>query len=456
MNDKRVRVLREGVCQRPGAVAYWMSRDQRASDNWALLLAQRIALQHRVPLVVVFCLVPSFLGATMRQYGFMLGGLEEVERDLAEKDIPFYLVQGSPEEALPDFVKMHGIGVLVTDFDPLRIKRKWKEGVVRRVTVPFHEVDAHNIVPCWWASRKQEYAAHTFRPKVRRALPEFLDEVPPVKKHPYPSKERMHMVDWYGVRVALPVDRSIPEVDWVKPGEKAARQRMEAFLAEKLATYDESRNDPNRDGQSSLSPYLHFGHISAQRVAIEVTRRGLDRTLAEPFLEELIVRRELSDNFCFHNPRYDSVEGFPEWARRTLEEHRADRREYVYSAERFERAETHDELWNAAQRQMVVSGKMHGYMRMYWAKKILEWTESAEKALDVACYLNDRYELDGRDRNGYVGVAWSVGGVHDRAWASRAVFGKIRYMSYKGCRSKFDVDEYVARWSSVKPEPVSP
>ena len=202
------------------------------------------------------------------------------------------------------------------------------------------------------------------------------------------------------------------------------------------------RNDPTREGQSDLSPYLHFGQIAAQRVALEVEGAPAGTKAKEAFLEELIVRRELSDNFCYYHPQYDSVACFPQWARKTLDEHHDDPREYLYTPAQFEQAQTHDDLWNAAQREMVQTGKMHGYLRMYWAKKILEWTSSPEEALKIAIYLNDRYELDGRDPNGYTGIAWSLGGVHDRAWAERKVFGKIRYMSYKGCKAKFDVAAY--------------
>jgi len=177
-----------------------------------------------------------------------------------------------------------------------------------------------------------------------------------------------------------------------------------------------------------------------------VKKRAGRTESATALLEELVVRRELSDNFCFYNPNYDRFAGFPEWARKTLDAHRTDRREHIYSLDNFENAGTHDDLWNAAQIEMTVKGKMHGYMRMYWAKKILEWTETPEDALDVATYLNDKYELDGRDPNGYTGIAWSIGGVHDRAWGERPVFGKIRYMSYNGCKSKFNVKEYIEKY----------
>ena len=445
MNDKRSRILRKGI-DREGPVVYWMSRDQRSRDNWALIFAREMALERKSPLVVIFCLVPKFLEATARQYAFMLKGLQTVEARLQEKNIPFYMLTGKPEKEISSFIEKYGIGTLVTDFDPLRIKRKWKEEVARRTDIPIHEVDAHNIVPCWVASPKQEYAAYTIRPKINRLLPEFLDNFPGLRQQKINWNETPGN-DWDRITASLELDFSVPEVDWIAPGEEAAKYNLKRFLTEKLDNYPEDRNDPNRNGQSDLSPYLHFGHISSQRIALEVNKSVASQEAKAAFLEELIVRKELSDNFCFYNTAYDSFGAFPDWAKRTLDDHRKDNREYGYSLKQLEKSETHDELWNAAQNQMVRTGKMHGYMRMYWAKKILEWTESPEEAMRIAIYLNDKYELDGRDPNGYTGVAWSIGGVHDRAWKERPVFGKIRYMSYNGCRSKFDVDAYVSKFA---------
>ena len=443
MNAKRVKILKDGSSRR-GPVVYWMSRDQRMQDNWALLYAQKAALEAKVPLAVVFCLVDDFLGATLRQYDFMCTGLAELEENLRKKGIPFHLRRGDPGGEIPRFAETRGAGLLVTDFDPLRIKRQWKEEAVRRVSVPFHEVDAHNIVPCRHASDKQEFAARTFRPKISAKLEHFFERFPDLVKHPFPWKGRSPKIDWAALRDSLPLDRSVSVVTQLKPGEDAAQKALESFIDNKLATYEEKRNNPLRDGQSGLSPYLHFGQLSAQRVAMEVWKCE-NSPSKKAFLEELIVRRELSDNFCFHNPHYDTTAAFPDWARKTLEEHRHDRRDHVYNLRELESAVPHDPLWNAAQMEMAKQGIMHGYMRMYWAKKIFEWSETPGDALRKALYLNDRYELDGRDPNGYTGCAWAIGGVHDRAWFQRPLFGKIRYMSYNGCRQKFNVDAYIDR-----------
>ncbi|OPL10888.1 MAG: deoxyribodipyrimidine photolyase [delta proteobacterium ML8_D] len=442
MNLRRLRTFKAGRLKK-GPILYWMSRDHRVRDNWALLISQKLSHRDKVPLAVVFCLTPQFLGATFRQYSFMIHGLQEVEQNLAEKDIPFYLISGSPQDEIPEFVKKHEVGCLITDFDPLRLKREWKEWVARNLDIPLMEVDAHNIVPCWLASDKQEYAAYTFRPKIFRALPEFLEEFPPLRQQEFAWIDRPIATDWRSILSGLTVDRKVSEVSRIKPGSEAALTVLKDFLNNKLSHYAEIRNDPNQDGQSNLSPYLHYGQISAQRIALKLQNSNLDHTGKQAFMEELIIRRELSDNFCLYNMHYGSFDGFPQWARKTLHEHRHDPREYLYSLDQFEQALTHDDLWNAAQREMVKTGKMHGYMRMYWAKKILEWTESPEEALRIAVYLNDRYELDGRDPNGYTGIAWSLGGVHDRAWGERKVFGKIRYMSYKGCKAKFNIDSYI-------------
>lgn len=427
-----------------GPLVYWMSRDQRARDNWALLFSQELALKFNVPLAVIFCLVPEFLGASLRQYRFMLKGLKDVELKLKSLDVPFILIRGLPELEIPRFIQEQNAGILVTDFSPLRISQKWKRDISNRIDIPFYEVDAHNIVPCWIVSDKQEYAAYTFRPKIHRLLPEFLDDPPGLKPNNLPWKEDVNN-DWLGAErklLSLKTKKGIPEKVLMKAGEDAANDQLTDFINSRLSRYDNDRNDPLRDGQSGLSPYLHFGQISSGRVSMEVEASLI---VSDAFLEELIVRRELSDNFCYYNQNYDSVLGFPDWARKSIEGHRRDPREYIYSQDELELAKTHDPLWNAAQKEMVIRGKMHGYLRMYWAKKILEWTQSPEDALRIGVYLNDRYELDGRDPNGYTGIAWSMGGVHDRAWKERPIFGKVRYMSYKGASSKFDVKAYIQK-----------
>jgi deoxyribodipyrimidine photo-lyase len=419
-----------------------MSRDQRVSDNWALIHAMDLARWNETRLTVVFALVPEFLGATLRQYDFMLRGLMEVEQKLRDLQVPFLLLTGDPPDSMEQCIRRLGAGTVVTDFDPLRIKRTWKNEVSKRTGVHMIEVDAHNIIPARKVSQKIEFGAYTLRPKIHRMLDQFLDEFP----EPVPLVNRDGLpeaVDWEQVRNALRINNKVLPVDWIEPGEDAAIHVLDEFISERLDRYGEKRNDPNEDATSRLSPYLHFGQVAPQRVALEIIRFVPRSDSTDAFLEELIVRRELADNFCFYNAQYDTPKGFHAWAKQTHAEHAGDEREYLYTNEQFERSETHDPLWNAAQTEMVRTGRMHGYMRMYWAKKILEWTPDVAHAMQLAIYLNDTYQLDGRDPNGYTGIAWSMGGVHDRAWQERPVFGKVRYMNYNGCKRKFDVDTYI-------------
>ncbi|OQA05329.1 MAG: Deoxyribodipyrimidine photo-lyase [bacterium ADurb.Bin374] len=450
IDARRRRLLREGSPGR-GPVVYWMSRDQRVKDNWALLAAREDAAWRDCGLAVVFCLAPTFLGATRRAYDFLLRGLREVERDLRRLQIPFHLLEGDPVETLPTFLRDADAAELVTDFDPLRPKREWRVRISKALSIPFVEVDAHNIVPCRQASDKREWAAATLRPKIMRLLPAFLTDFPPLEalpgNAPLPAP-----VDWEAVSARLSCDESVGVVHGILPGECGAETALKNFLAHRLRGYAGARNDPNLDGQSRLSPWLHFGHLAPQRAALAVSRAvdvpDEDRAA---FLEQLVVRRELADNFCLYEPNYDSFEATPAWAMRTLGEHRGDVRDRLYEYETFDGAATHDPLWNAAQTEMRVSGSMHGYLRMYWCKKLLEWSATPEEAWKTAVRLNDRYELDGRDPNGYTGIAWSIGGVHDRPWKSRPVFGSVRYMNDRGCRGKFDVDRYISTWLETNP-----
>lgn len=441
IQKERIFDLAPGL-QAEGNVIYWMSREQRAEDNPGLLYAQQLAMAMETNLSVVFTLTGDYPGAMLRHYDFMIRGLLESAVSLHALHIPFHLLVGDPPETLAGFLEEHGAGVVVTDFDPLRIKRQWVAASMQTSGAKFVEVDGHNVVPARFASDKIEFGAYTLRPKIRRHLDRFLEILPALR----PMNRHAAMPELFSpadVLDSLRLDRSVGPVDWISPGSSAAAATLEVFITERLKGYAEQRNDPNLQMTSDLSPYLHFGQISAMRVAIEVLRQHPSDADSDAFLEELIVRKELSDNFCHYHSGYDSTAGFHEWAKKTHEAHRRDEREYVYTREQFEQGVTHDPLWNAAQLQMVRQGKMHGYMRMYWAKKILEWTESPAQAMEFAIYLNDTYSLDGRDPNGYTGIAWSIGGVHDRAWKERPVFGKIRYMNYNGARRKFDVQAYI-------------
>ncbi|XP_053315662.1 deoxyribodipyrimidine photo-lyase-like isoform X2 [Spea bombifrons] len=454
-NKKRVRLVSSHADLNDDAmgIVYWMSRDQRVQDNWAFLYAQRLAMKQKLPLHVTFCLVPKFLNATIRHYGFMLKGLQEVAEECKGLNIPFHLLIGYAKDVLPAFVEEHSIAGVVTDFSPLRVPMRWVEDVCEKLPkdVPLVQVDAHNIVPCWSASNKQEYGARTIRKKIHDQLAQFLTEFPPVTKHPYTPKFEAEPIDWDKCYSSLEVDRTVKEVGWAVPGTVGGMGVLQEFLSQRLKHFNSDRNNPTKSALSNLSPWFHFGQLSVQRAIIEVQKyRSKYKDSVDSFVEEAVVRRELADNFCYYNKNYDKVEGAYDWAKNTLKDHAKDKRTHLYTLEKLEAGKTHDPLWNAAQLQMVHEGKMHGFLRMYWAKKILEWTTSPEEALNFAIYLNDRFELDGRDPNGYVGCMWSICGIHDQGWAERAVFGKIRYMNYQGCKRKFDVAEFERRYHPKK------
>ncbi len=439
MDLKRAQFLKQ-TQNITNSVCYWMSRDQRVKDNWALLYAQDTAIKNQCKLYIVFNIVKSYLDANSKHYNFMLDGLKEVEKDLKEINIPFILLTGDPVKNIPEIINKNKTSTLVIDFNPLKIYQQWQKDITDKLDINIHQVDAHNIVPCWITSQKQEYAAYTIRPKINKLLPEFLTSIPELDKHYLNTETDFIINDWDKTIKILNISKE-EKIKWLKSGSKAAKENLDQFIDYKLKDYDELRNNPNVDATSNLSPYLHFGQISAQRVALEVSKS--QHNSKDAFLEQLIIRRELSDNFCYYNPNYDNFDGFPAWAKDSLIKHKEDFRQYIYTLEELETANTHDKLWNAAQLEMVRKNKMHGYLRMYWAKKILEWSLSPELAIEWANNLNNKYELDGRDPNGYVGAAWSIGGVHDRAWADRPVTGKVRYMSHDRLKLKFNISQYI-------------
>lgn len=443
MNLKRVRQL-NNKSQKKGPIIYWMQREHRISDNWALLYAQKLAKEMNEDLAVIFCLRTHAVDFTERLITFMLDGLKEVEENLKEHKIPFYFLIGDPPNEIPAFLAKHSVGALITEFHSLTMERGWRESIADNIDVPLYEVDARNIIPCWIASPKQEFGAYTLRSKYHRQLPEYLDAFPHVEQQVNKHLKR-EPIAWESIDKKISKDTSVKKVVWLKPGEKAARQKLRDFIFDKLPRYHEDRNDPTNDGQSGLSPYLHFGHIASQRVVLEIQKHKIPVAAEEAFIEELTVRRELADNFCFYNKNYATTAGFPNWAKETLAAHLDDKREYIYTLHELEAYKTHDDLWNAAMLQAIKTGVMHGWVRMYWAKKILEWSKTPGDAMKHATLLMDKWFLDGREANGFTGIAWSMGGVHDRAWFDRPIFGKVRYMNYAGAKRKFDVNAYIEK-----------
>ncbi len=451
IEPERITVLKMAPERADGRyVLYWMQQSQRAEWNPALARAIEHANRLRRPTVAAFALTPSYPDANARHYQFMVEGLAETRRALAARGVGWVLRVGSPPEVIAELATE--AAVVVTDRGYMPVQVAWRRELSARLEVRFEQVEGDVVVPVETASDHEEYAARTLRPKIHRHWHRFLrpfEEIAPfVRCECAPAGE-----EWVtpgDLMRRLRVDRSVAPSEVFRGGLSEARRRLRRFIAAKLAEYPERRNDPTAGVQSDLSPYLHFGQISPVEVALAVQQSDASRHAIEAFLEELIVRRELSMNFVRYNPRCGEYAALPGWARATLAAHASDPRDAVYTFEQWEAARTHDPAWNAAQLEMVATGKMHNYMRMYWGKKILEWSRSPEEAFEIALRLNDRYELDGRDPNSCAGVAWCFG-QHDRPWAERPVFGTVRYMSAAGLRRKFDIEGYIQRWTGTEP-----
>jgi deoxyribodipyrimidine photo-lyase len=445
IEESRIQALNRNNPVTGEYILCWMQASQRAEQNHALELAISKANELKQPLIVYFGLTDSFPEANERHYRFMLEGLRETREILRSRGIGMVIEKTSPETGVTAFAGKATL--VVCDRGYLRVQKAWRQYVADHIKCPLLQVESDVTVPVETASGKEEYSAATLRRKLQPLIFQHFVLIPEAS----PKIDSTNIVrgsyDISDIDKAvsnLNVDQSVrPAVDY-RGGTMEAKNRLDEFIDRKLDRYEESRNNPNSDSLSNLSPYLHFGQISPVYIALKVSEYGGPGS--DAFLEELIVRRELSMNYVHYNPRYDSFNGLPDWSKRTLREHLKDVREYVYSREDLEQGRTHDPYWNAAQLEMVSTGKMHGYMRMYWGKKILEWTEDPEEALTTAVYLNNRYELDGRDANGFTGIAWCFG-KHDRPWGSRRVFGNVRYMSAGGLKRKFDVEKYSRKYS---------
>ncbi len=448
MNENRIRLLNDEAPDSSGKyVLYWMQQSQRAHGNPALEHAVRLANELSLGVVVCFGLMAGYPEANRRHFAFMLEGLAETAKSLHDRGIKFVAQKGEPHLVALAFARQ--ASVVVCDRGYLRHQRQWRRQVAARAEKQVIQVEGDTVVPVEAVSDKREYAARTIRPKINKLVKDYLDTLRETR--PRKSSLPLHIKTDLDLRQTETALRQLPCADDVDRstrfigGTSQARRRLKQFILKHLKGYSETRNDPGAPQSSELSPYLHFGQISPVEIALKVNAAkngtGDDK---RAFLEELIVRRELAVNFVYFESHYDSYSCLPGWAKKTLAEHREDPRPHRYTRDQMERAETHDTAWNTAMTEMRKTGYMHNYMRMYWGKKILEWTNTPEYAYSTALYLNNKYFIDGRDSNSYANVAWLFG-LHDRPWKERAIFGKVRYMSEDGLRRKFDIDAYIQR-----------
>jgi len=443
-SDPRVTVRRSGTPDTSGTcVVYWMQRAQRGVDNPALDVAAQAANLLNKPLVVFFAPVPFYPHANLRHYHFLSQGIGDIAEAVERRNAGFVLGK-YPDHSLLKFVEEVRPALVVGDENPLREAEHWRKLAAKKLKVPLWTVDADVIVPSKLLE-KEQYAAHLIRPRLHKLLPQFLVKALNTKaKIAWKAPKGLQSLDpATDITAGWTLDRSVQPLSGMRGGTREAMKRLDAFVRHKLKHYGKQRNHPEVDGTSDLSPYLHFGHIGPLTVALAVENADAPENEKEVFLNQLITWRELSINLVRFNPNYDNFECGEPWAHRTLAEHAKDTRPVIYSERQLENAETHDPLWNAGQRQMIERGWMHNYVRMYWAKKILEWTKSPAEAHRIAVTLNDKYEMDGRDPNGYAGIAWSIVGKFDRPWFERPIFGLIRYMSLGSTGKKFDSKGYI-------------
>jgi len=447
ISKDRIKILNNNETVDNPFVIYWMQASQRTEYNHALEYSIEQANALNKPLLVFFGVTGKFPEANERHYKFMLEGLQEAKSQLIKRGIKFIICKISPEKGALEISKLAAL--LVTDRGYLRIERNWRDYVASNSICKVVQVESNVIVPVETASQKEEYSAATLRSKMKRIIENYL--LPLIEnKVNIPSvdldissgsfSDEFDISDIKTVLSQIDIDRSVLPLNNFTGGTGKAKLLLEKFIENKLEFYGTLRSDPGLDYSSDMSPYLHFGQISPLYIYLRIRETKKDYT-AE-YLEELFIRRELAINFVYYNEQYDSFESVPSWARKSLEKHISDKREYIYTLEELEKSGTHDIYWNKAQAEMVETGKMHGYMRMYWGKKILEWSKSPEQSFNFAIYLNNKYNLDGRDANGFAGVAWCFG-KHDRPWQERNIFGNVRYMNANGLNRKFDMERYL-------------
>lgn len=439
--DERIRKLND-IAPRAGGryVLYWCRWNRRVDANHALAFAAALANQLGLPLLFLESLTCDYPYASDRLHTFALQGMPETAARLRQLGVgcAFHIPRRrhAAESAIADLAR--DAAAVVTDDCPLPPPA---------IQVASYAVDSSCIVPASCIPTRS-YAAYSIRPKIRKLLPQFLQPVPPVRvRHPF--RQPLPAFDTSVDRAAIAqlvagceIDHSVPPPVGSGGGRAQAQRRLTTFLEHRLRRYARDRNEPSAHATSDLSPYLHWGSISALEVALAVREYAAEHKLmADEFLEQLIVRRELAFNFVRYGAA-DSLDQLPEWVRRTLDVHRKDPRDPSYTREQLEAAATCDDLWNATQKELLLRGRIHGYYRMYWGKKILEWSPSPEEALAAALYLNDRYALDGQDPNGNTNILWCFG-LHDRPWPERPIYGTVRSMSRGGMERKTDVAWYL-------------
>jgi deoxyribodipyrimidine photo-lyase len=456
--QERIRALNDApVNSQAKYVLYWSRLNRRVDSNHALLHAVERANELGLPVLCHESLSCADKHASDRLHQFILEGVPEQARRLERLGVGYCFLlrrrDSEPEDVLDRLAQE--AGCVVSDDYPASVAAESNADAASGIKVRHEAVDSSCVVPMRLL-QKREYAAYTIRPKIRRLLPQYLQPCPVPR---VAERWRQPLPEWHTrvTEAAIPallagceIDHSVAPSIGYTGGRRAAEKLLAHFLDENLRRYARERNEPAAHATSNLSPYLHCGQISSLEIALAVRRHAeQNQLIADEYLDELIVRRELAFNYALHVASPACLANLPDWAKETLRKHAQDRREPAYGYEQFAAAQTHDELWNACQREMLLRGKIHGYYRMYWGKKIIEWSRTCQDALETMLRIHDRYALDGRDPNTYTNILWCFG-LHDRPWPSRRIFGSVRYMSYEGMRRKTGVDDYIQEISQLE------
>ena len=454
--DPRLRRLNDKpVATRGDFVLYWTQVFRRADDNAALAFAVERANELGVPCLVYESLRPDYPYASDRIHRFVLEGARDVAARLAERGIAHvFFLPRAPDEARGVVAKLAARArMVVSDDYPAFVVPAHNAAAAARAPCAFVAVDDCAVVPLALLS-KPEVAARTIRPKVTRALDEWLRPIvdpDPAVKPPRRLDLPFDPVDLAKANLvelvaSCAIDHEVPPAEGTPGGSREAGLRLDAFVRKHLGSYDTDHNDPSRAGTSGLSPYLHFGMLSARKAALEARSLGEAGPGLDAFLEQLLVRRALSFNFVRTRPDHAKWSALPDWAKATLKAHARDRRYAQLSVADLEEARSPDALWNATMNELRARGVIHNYARMLWGKLPLLWMRSPERAHAAMMHLNDKWALDGRDPNGYANVSWCFG-LHDRPWPERDVFGTVRTMTSASARKKLDFEGYIEKWN---------
>lgn len=449
IEKERINVIKKYDNNNKDYILYWMQSSQRISYNLALIYSIELALSNNLPLIVLFVITEKYPKAEYRHYDFMVEGLLELKKCFKEINVNF-IIKKNNDITNPVIDLSRNAKYLICDKGYLKYHKMNYDILKKYVNTTIIQIEDNVLIPIEKVSYKEEYSAATIRRKITPLLEKFIVRKNFPNKTPKNLELKTNILDFNNKKdffkiLNIKLEDRLLSKNFIG-GYSNAINVLKDFINHKIQYYSKRRNDPSLDFTSNLSPYIHFGNISPLEIILNINH--LKKEIKEVFIEELIVRRELAINFVNYNENYDNINSINRWSYETLKNHEKDKREYIYSLDELENFKTHDIYWNSAQKEMIYTGKMHNYMRMYWGKKIIEWTISPNEAYNICIYLNDKYELDGRDPNGYAGVSWCFG-KHDRAWKERAIFGKIRYMNDKGLERKYDIKKYVEKINNI-------